>query len=200
MPLLWSEVKFDWKNDSAEHLETYYLTVPSMRDKFGVQMTSHEFLTNDLQVQKTTFANGSETVVNFGETTFEYKGEQLPHNGFYCTGPNLDQRRVLRDGKVMTWVKTDEFFYCDSPSPIKDLPLSISGRIVLFKMDDTQWNLVLTGAVGDSVALSNDALSSYIGKKKYKVAEFDDAWNKTKPHANDGITAVFGKDVYALTD
>ncbi|MEI6605069.1 MAG: glycoside hydrolase [Verrucomicrobiota bacterium] len=35
MPLLWSEVKFDWKNDSAEHLETYYLTVPSMRDKFG---------------------------------------------------------------------------------------------------------------------------------------------------------------------
>lgn len=198
-PLLWSEVKFDWKNDSAEHLESYYLTVPSMRDKFGVQMTSHEFLTDDLQVQKTTFANGSETVVNFGEKVFEYKGEQLPHNGFYCTGPNLQQRRVLRDGKVVTWVKTDEFFYCDSPSPIRELPLSISGRIVLFKLDDTQWNLVLTGAADDSVQLLNSALASYIGMTKYKVSGFDERWNRTEPHVMVGEIANFGKSVHALT-
>ena len=181
-------------------METYYLTVPSMRDKFGVQMTSHEFLTDDLQVQKTTFANGSETVVNFGEKVFEYKGEQLPHNGFYCTGPNLQQRCVLRDGKVLTWVKTDEFFYCDSPSPIKELPLSISGRIVLFKMDDTQWNLVLTGATGESVELSATALAAYIGKKKFKVAGFDEAWNRTEPIDREGKSGLFGKKVYALTD
>ena len=200
MPLLWSEVKFDWKNDSAEHLETYYLTVPSMRDKFGVRMTSHEFLTDDLQVQKTTFANGSETVVNFGVKTIEYKGESLPQNGFYCTGPNLQQRRVLRDGKVITWVKTDEFFYCDSPSPVKELPLSISGRIVLFKMDDTQWNLVLTGAAGEPVELPATALAGYIGKPKFRVAGFDDAWNRTEPRARKGKAAIFGKNVYALTD
>ena len=200
MPLLWSEVKFDWKNDSAEHLETYYLTVPSMRDKFGVRMTSHEFLTDDLQVQRTAFANGSETVVNFGEKPFEYKGEPLPHNGFYCTGPNLDQRRVLRDGKVVTWVKTDEFFYCDSPSPIKELPLSISGRIVLFKMDDTQWNLVLTGAASESVDLSAAALASFIGKAKFKISGFDAAWNRTEPRAREGATVRFEKNVFALTD
>jgi len=200
MPLLWSEVKFDWKNDSAEHLESYYLTVPSMRDKFGVQMTSHEFLTDDLHVQKTTFANGSETVVNFGEKTFAYKGEQLPRNGFYCAGPNLQQRCVLRDGKVMTWVKTDEFFYCDSPSPIKELPLSIPGKIVLFKMDDTQWNLVLTGASGESVELSDAEISSYIGKKNFKVAGFDEAWNRTEAIDREGKSARFGKKVYALFD
>ena len=200
MPLLWSQVKFDWKNDSDQHLETYYLTVPSMRDKFGVQMTSHEFLTGDLQVQRTRFANGSETVVNFGEKTFEYKGEQLPDNGFYCTGPNLQQRRVLRDGKVVTWVKSDEFFYCDSPSPIKELPLSISGRIVLFKMDDSQWNLVLTGAAGESVELSEAALAKYIGKPNFNVAAFDDGWNKTQPRAGKGRSAAFGRTVYALTD
>ena len=200
MPLLWSEVKFDWKNDGAEHLETYYLTVPSMRDKFGVQMTSHEFLTNDLQVQRTTFANGSETVVNFGEKTFEYKGEKLPKNGFYCTGPNLQQRRVLRDGNIVTWVKTDQFFYCDSPSPIKELPLSISGKIVLFKMDDSQWNLVLTGATGESVELPDAALASYIGKTKYKVSGFDGEWNRTEPHTVEGKVATFRKKVYALTD
>jgi len=200
MPLLWSDGKFDWKNDSAEHLETYYLTVPSMRDKFGVQMTSHEFLTDDLQVQKTTFANGSETVVNFGEKTFEYKGEQLPHNGFYCNGPNLQQRRVLRDGKVRTWVRTDEFFYYDSPSPIKELPLSISGKLVLFKMDDSQWNLVLTGAAGESVELSDAALSSYIGNAKYRVFGFDEAWNKAERRVRRGKNAIFGKNVYALAD
>jgi len=199
MPLLWSEVKFDWKNDSAEHLETYYLTVPSMRDKFGVQMTSHQFLTGDLQVQKTTFANGSETVVNFGEQTFEYKGEQLPKNGFYCTGPNLEQRRVLRDGKVLTWVKTNTFFYCDSPSPIKELPLSISGKIVLFQLDDAQWNVVLTGAAGESVQLLNSALTNFMGMKKYQVSGFDETWNRTEPHVMDGEIANFARSVYALT-
>jgi hypothetical protein len=163
-------------------------------------MTSHEFLTDDLQVQRTTFANGSETVVNFGGKTFEYKGEQLPQNGFYCTGPNLQQRRVLREGKVLTWVKTDEFFYCDSPSPIKELPLSIPGKIVLFKMDDTQWNLVLTGASGESVELSDAEISSYIGKKNFKVAGFDEAWNRTEAIDREGKSARFGKKVYALFD
>jgi len=200
MPLFWSEVKFDWTHDGTEHLETFYLTVPSMRDKFGVQMTSHEFVTDDLQVQRTTFANGSETVVNFGDQTFEYRGEQLPTNGFYCTGPNLQQRRVLRDGRVVTWVKTDEFFYCESPFPIAELPLSISGRIVLFKMDDTQWNLVLTGAAGESVELSAAAIASHIGKAKYRVSGFDDEWNKTEPRAVDGEVVTFGNKVYALTD
>lgn len=197
-PLLWSEVKFDWKNDSAEHLESYYLTVPSMRDKFGVQMTSHEFLTEDLQVQKTTFANRSETVVNFGEQTFEYKGEELPKNGFYCTGPNLEQRRVLREGKVITWVRTKEFFYCDSPAPIKELPMSISGKIVLFKLDDTQWNLVLTGAAGESVQLLHSALASYMGISKYKVSGFDETWNRTEPHVMAGEIANFARSVYAI--
>jgi len=200
MPLFWSEVKFDWKNDGAEHLETFYLTVPSMRDKFGVQMTAHEFVTDDLQVQRTTFANGSETVVNFGEKTFEYKGEQLPKNGFYCSGPNLQQRRVLRDGQLVTWVKTDQFFYCDAPAPIEELPLSISGRIVLFKMDDTQWNLVLTGAAGETVELPDAALASQIGKTKFRVCGFDDEWNTTEPRAVDGMVVTFGNKVYALTD
>jgi hypothetical protein len=214
-------VKFDWENDSSQHLETFYLTVPSMCDKFGVQMTSHEFLTNDLQVQKTTFANGSETVVNFGDTVFEYKGEQLPKNGFYVDGANFQQRCVLRNGIVVTWVKSDEFFYCNSPSPIEGLPLSIAGKIVLFKMDATQWNLILTGASGESVELSDAAISSFIGKPKYTVSGFDEAWNKVGAWPNSaGVflgnlqeepiaidpdvkargSVVFGKKVYALTD
>jgi hypothetical protein len=106
----------------------------------------------------------------------------------------------LRDGKVITWVKTDEFFYCDSPSPIKELPLSISGRIALFKMNDNQWNLVLTGAAGESVELLDSEISSYIGKKEFRVAGFDEAWNRTEAIDREGRSALFGKKVYALFD
>ncbi|MBU6327033.1 MAG: hypothetical protein KGQ89_05350, partial [Verrucomicrobia bacterium] len=129
----------------------------------------------------------------------EYKGEQLPKNGFYCTGPNLDQRRVLREGKVITWVRTKEFFYCDSPSPIKELPLSISGKIVLFQLDDAQWNVVLTGAAAESVQLLNSALANFMGMKKYKVSGFDETWNRTEPHVIDGEIANLARSVYALT-
>ena len=106
----------------------------------------------------------------------------------------------MPDGKVVTWVKTDDFFYCHSPSPIKELPLSISGKIVLFKMDATQWNLVLTGASGESVELSDSALARYIGKMNFKVADFDEAWNRTTPIARNNKSASFKKKVYALTD
>jgi len=67
-------------------------------------------------------------------------------------------------------------------------------------MDDTQWNLVLTGAAGESVELSDAALASYIGKPKYRVFGFDEAWNKTERRPRKGNLATFGKIVYALTD
>ena len=73
-------------------------------------------------------------------------------------------------------------------------------RIVLFKMDDTQWNLVLTGAAGESVELSDAPLANYIGKLKFKVAGFDDAWNRAEPIDREGKSARFGKQVYALFD
>ena len=36
------------------------------------EMTNHEILTNDRKVQKTTFANGLEVVVNFSDQEFQY--------------------------------------------------------------------------------------------------------------------------------
>jgi len=67
-------------------------------------------------------------------------------------------------------------------------------------MDNTQWNLVLTGAAGESVALSAAALASYIGRPTFRVAGFDEAWNRTEPRAREGATAIFWKNVHALTD
>ena len=39
----------------------------------GVAMIKHEYLSEDRSVQKTTFANKKEVIVNFGTKNFEYK-------------------------------------------------------------------------------------------------------------------------------
>jgi hypothetical protein len=59
---------------------------------------------------------------------------------------------------------------------------------------------VLTGAAGESVELSAATLASYIGKRKFKVAGFDEVWNRTEPIDRKRKSVIFGKKVYALFD
>ena len=50
--------------------ESYRVAEPVSRLTGGVEMTNHEILTSDRTVQKTSFANGVESIVNFGDKEY----------------------------------------------------------------------------------------------------------------------------------
>ncbi len=54
-----------------------------------VQMTGHEYLTEDRKVGKVSFGNGISIVVNRGEDDYELQGTLLPSQGFLADGPTF---------------------------------------------------------------------------------------------------------------
>ncbi len=61
-----------WNNLKNVIVDSYRRTVPGARKLRYAEMVSFEYLTNDMQVQKTVFDDGTEIVANFGENEFVY--------------------------------------------------------------------------------------------------------------------------------
>ncbi len=76
-------------------------------------MLNHEFVTENRDVQRTTFSDGTVVIVNFGDQPYELQvGEKsylLPQNGFYVKGPRIEQIRELVNGRVVTTIKAEDY-------------------------------------------------------------------------------------------
>lgn len=72
-------------------------------------MLSHEFLTIDHALQRTSFTDGTEVVVNFGAEprTAQIGGrsDMLPQHGFAAVGPDLTVLSELVDGQPVTTIQ-----------------------------------------------------------------------------------------------
>lgn len=54
-----------------------------------VQMTDHEYLTDDRQVERVTFANGVTIIANRGTADYDCEAATLPNVGFLAAGPEF---------------------------------------------------------------------------------------------------------------
>ena len=70
-----NEPVYFWEKYKDRYLQSYENTVVKTLSRIaGEEMLSHEFLTKDKNVQRTTFANGIQITVNFGSEPFEQSG------------------------------------------------------------------------------------------------------------------------------
>lgn len=122
IPLLWANEETggagptksgSWVDNRELFLETYRNVCKLHEVIAGQEMTHHEFLTSDGMVQRTCFADGTEVVVNFGESVYEAtvgeKTYQLAQYGFAVKGPQIEQSRALVDGQIVTDIHTETF-------------------------------------------------------------------------------------------
>lgn len=79
---------------------TYEVLSPLGRLTALMEMTDHDFLTADRQVERTQFGDNVEIVVNFGERDFDWKGTVLPQYGFVVESPSLKAFCALRYADV----------------------------------------------------------------------------------------------------
>jgi hypothetical protein len=76
-----------WEKEKARFVQSYRNTCPYVRAGGYSEMTDHRFLTPDRSVQQTTFANGVNITVNFGESEFVLpSGKPLKAMGFSVEG------------------------------------------------------------------------------------------------------------------
>ena len=67
----------------------YEVTSPLNELTVHQQMTEHEYLTADREVDRVAFADGTTIVVNRTEGDYEHQGTLLPSRGFLASGPSF---------------------------------------------------------------------------------------------------------------
>jgi hypothetical protein len=122
VPLLWANKEGSWQADRAMFLRTYRRTCKLHEAIAGAEMLSHEFMTPDRDVQRTTFSDGTAVIVNFGKAAFTLTLDGggtavLPQYGFWVKGPAIEQSRILVDGKPVTTIRAGEFSFTDKEDP-----------------------------------------------------------------------------------
>lgn len=114
IPLLWSRT---WHSNRDIFLRSYRNTCKLHEVVGDEEMLSHKFLTPDHDVQETRFSDGTIIIVNFGEKPYKLEWEGgtyfLPQNGFFVKGPRIEQKMILKDGKVITDIKAPGYSFSD---------------------------------------------------------------------------------------
>jgi hypothetical protein len=205
LPLFWRDDYrgYNWSKHKNRWMESYYLTVKLHEAVFGQQMVSHQFVTNDRLVQKTEFKNGAVVLVNFRaenyQTGLDGQTVTLPPNGFYAEAPSIEQGRIVQNGAVRTFVKTKDLFYCKSDEAVPGDPLSIAGELVLFRLDDSRWNLLFRPA-SPLVQLDAAACAKFIGWEHFKIYPLSANWETGGELAAEGSAPLLlNGGNYAIT-
>ncbi|QHI68715.1 glycoside hydrolase [Tichowtungia aerotolerans] len=170
---------YGWPKNQKRFMESYYLTAKFHEAVFGHQMVSHEFVTADRLVQKTKFDNGAEVWVNYGETPVDIrvKGQtrMLAPMGFYAHASGTEQGRLIEGGAAVTFIKTDGFYWCRSDQRRASDALSVDGKIVLFRLDKTRWNLLFRPAQPQG-RIDLDAVRAFIGQENITLSSLSGEW------------------------
>jgi hypothetical protein len=66
-----------WDKRKEEIVAAYQVATPNAKKVAGVRMTNFEYLTDDKTVQKTTFANATQIIVNFGNEAYRYENKKI---------------------------------------------------------------------------------------------------------------------------
>lgn len=205
LPLFWRDNYrgYDWSKNKERWMESYYLTVKFHEAVFGQQMTSHVFLTQDRNVQKTEFKNGGVAVVNFGTEPYatEWQGKKLvlPPNGFYAKAPGIEQGRLLRGGVPFTFVKSKDLLYCKSDVAGEGDEPPVAGKLVLFRLDENRWNLLFSPKDAGA-GMDAGKLVSVSGWEAFDVRPLSSNWEMGEPlKVSDRGDVFLTAGAYALT-
>ena len=143
IPLYWNNREFSYRWDQPDTrerlLESYRNTCKLHEQIAFAEMVSHEFVTRDRAVQKSTFSDGTQVWVNFGAKPWKLAGGRphrpvrsdrsdrsdqsyrpqyvLPEYGFYARGPRIEQFRVVGAGGVATCIRTPDYLYARGNAP-----------------------------------------------------------------------------------
>jgi hypothetical protein len=108
MPLFMPPNRTYWNTNFEKFMTSYHLISSITRNTAFEEMTSHSFLSEDKQIQQTTFSNGWDITVNFDTIPQPFESKQLAAKGFYATdGNGQEVFRLVESGSVLAVADID---------------------------------------------------------------------------------------------
>jgi hypothetical protein len=185
MPL-WMPNKEQWTKYRERFIASYHNVNTVFAAVGGAEMLSHEFLTPDRQVQRTTFSSGVTVTANFGDKEYTVKKpirRVLPKHGYLAAGKNLDAWRAVVDGRTVNVVETPDKVFLDAGGrPYAADGLEWDGAAVLLKTK-TGARLVLLGGGKDRIRITAGRILSKKKLAKAAVYPLDKDRNRLAPLA-----------------
>jgi hypothetical protein len=113
MPLFMPPSMTYWNTNLEKFITSYHLISAVTRNMGYSKMTSHEFLSANHKIQKTSFENGWTVVANFDSIVHDWNNMSLAPKGFYASGGTADEAfRLEINGKMMGGAFTgDRLFF-----------------------------------------------------------------------------------------
>ena len=174
-PMMWvNSHGLRWSEPEQRQLmiEIYQQTCKLHEVIADQEMVSHEFLTPDRKVQRSTFADGTVATVNFGDSAYTVTaGERefsLGTNDFYVKGPGIEQWRIRTggaDNERDVCIHTEQLLLVQKPTgTVRQQGFVASGKVSL-QRDATGARISL----GKNATLDLD-LTGYCGDWRGKPA------------------------------
>ncbi len=155
MPLMWANnLGYGWDRNRSRFVETYWKTCRLNAVLFGQELKRHEFLSADRMIQRSVFANGSTTVVNFDSKPRAYGKLTLAPNGFTVTAPGITQSKLMVGKNVVTRVDGKNYLWVQTEALQQVGAVKIQGKLGLFQAKPGQWNIVLDSQHETSIDLA----------------------------------------------
>lgn len=108
MPLYLPSGRKYWNENFEKFIDGYHLISAITRNVGYEKMTSHQFITTDWKVQKTTFANGWNIVANFDSLPYAWNGKVLAPKGFYASDEKGNEvYKLSEQGNIIDWAFAD---------------------------------------------------------------------------------------------
>ena len=185
MPMYWMNKQGLWKNDRNAFLRSYFHAT-KVHEAVGMEeMTAHYFLNSDRTVQMTSFADGTDVIVNMDPTpqivTLKDRQYTLPCNGFAVDGPKIKQELIIDNGLYYSRIRTDNFFFtCKSTdlNPRMDGTTSVKDMLIVKAEKADMLRIVAIGE-GD-FAIGNEFLANW-DMDTTLLYELDENGNITAP-------------------
>lgn len=176
-PMYWvsQPYSFKWKDPTLrERLLESYRNTCKLHEQTGLdEMMTHEWLTEDRSVQKTTFSSGTMVIANFDEQkTYDLKDGDTRYTiaplGFFARGPKILQYRVVNDGRTVTYIKTPDYFFCDPAGKTYNFGAVVSSVPVTVRTVEPQKLNIIVSAANAPVSI--------------KPAQFMQKWDVESSH------------------
>ncbi len=196
VPLFWRDhIGYDWNKNRSRFLRSYHETCKLHEEIAYDKMLTHEFLTDDRAVQKTTFDSGTVAVVNFSNQPRPYethagKSLTLAPYGFWVQGPAVAQSKLLVDDQVKTRIQKRGYLRVESQKVADFGPVELKGLLTAFEIEPGRWNLVVENT--NRVKINVPQLTSAPAGQKFEIFEIEEkgALKRKADYQLDGDSVV----------